>query len=316
MDSVRNSIVICAQHRKQELDCLLKCLNEIAIQIPVELIVVANSGLASAIEQIFKIVSQYESFASKKVVESKPGLTRSRNLGKLLAQGEFISFLDDDIEITADYFQRVEQLFSSDMNIVGASPFVEVDPMRWQSKSPLTVMRRKRELAGKITTYGRFDWLDFSETINQVEWLPGCAMTYRSSVIKDLIFNEELENGPSGGYALGEDADFSMRVSRLGKLVGLANVSILHKLSPVSRSNAEVMEAARGAWLAYLTRAFPTKFSKRLITIRLGMHTARIFLGIRNTSNLPTLNIRIASLRVRGFKSELNNPKLGAGLTK
>jgi GT2 family glycosyltransferase len=135
-------------------------------------------------------------------------------------------------------------------------------------------------------------------------------MSYRRCTLEFLEFNQDLENGITGGYALGEDADFSMRVAKTGKLVGLASEAVLHKLSPISRASLEQMELARGAWFAYLTRNFPSKFKKRKIFLVLVLNSIAVFLGLRPRSGLTRLSVVTASLRIKGFVNEKKKPNL------
>ena len=82
-------------------------------------------------------------------------------------------------------------------------------------------------------------------------------MAYRLKVINDFRFETRLENGPLGGYALGEDLDFSHRVSKVSKLLYLGNISIFHKLAPNNRTNWLRMDEGIGRLRAFLLNRFP-----------------------------------------------------------
>lgn len=311
MSEIFHSVIVCTQGRTPELGELLDCLNQIARTIPLELVVIANSKLERDNLQIVKVLDAYNEFSSKKYLISSPGLPRSRNMGKKISQGKYLTFLDDDVEITLSYFHTLEKMFESDDNLVGIAPYIEIDPIVWNSGQ----IQRKKRLrcrrgAGTISGFGKFSWIEFAESNKEVEWLPGCVMSYRRCTLEFLEFNQDLENGITGGYALGEDADFSMRVAKTGKLVGLASEAVLHKLSPISRASLEQMELARGAWFAYLTRNFPSKFKKRKIFLVLVLNSIAVFLGLRPRSGLTRLSFVTASLRIKGFVNEKKKPNL------
>jgi len=311
MSDISHSIVICTQGRSNEFVMLLDCLNIISHEIAIELVVVANSNTAADNNKIEVILNNYKEFALKKYLVSAPGLPRSRNLGKRYLRGKYVTFLDDDTEIASSYFKSIEKLFDSDQKLVGIAPYIEVDPTMWNfGNSQRKKLSQNKKSAGKISGFGKFSWIEFADSCQLVEWLPGCAMSYRLEVLQQVEFNEDLENGITGGYALGEDADFSMKVGKIGKLVGISSESVLHKLSPISRASAKHMEMARGSWLAYLTREFPSKFSSTKILFRLILNFIAVFLGINTKAGLSRLSFESASLRIKGFIYEKRNPKL------
>ena len=60
------------------------------------------------------------------------------------------------------------------------------------------------------------------------DWLPGCAMMWKTGPARDVGFHEGF-----GGYAQGEDLEFSLRARRYGALVlaSEARVQHLHEAS-------------------------------------------------------------------------------------
>jgi len=317
MSLISHSIVVCTQGRSHEFETLIKCLNKIAQTIPIELIVVANSSAPEENETVLAIFGKYNEFNSKEYLVSSPGLPRSRNLGKSKVRGKYVTFLDDDIEISLSYFESIEKRFESDLNIVGAAPYVEIDPLMWNFGDTKRKRRKKcRKSAGRVTRFGKFSWIEFAISDQLVEWLPGCAMSYRQDISQQVNFNEGLENGVTGGYALGEDADFSMKVAKKGKLVGISSESILHKISPISRASSEQMEFARGSWLGYLIREFPEKFSNSRIVLMLLLNFIVVLLGVRTRSGLSRFSLTTASLRIKGFIDEKIHSRLLVGTNR
>jgi cellulose synthase/poly-beta-1,6-N-acetylglucosamine synthase-like glycosyltransferase len=216
---------------------LLDCLEGMSEEIKIELIVVANSKSTPDNQTVSTILNNYNCFYKRHFIEGIPGLPRSRNKALQAASGQFVTFLDDDIEITSSYFKELEKVFSSNNEIVGVAPFIDTksfSPQRTPTKQK--VSRKLRKRSGKISKSGSFFWLSSPQPTLEVSWLPGCAMSYRREAIGELKFNQNLEKGITGGYALGEDADFSLKMSECGKLIGLGSETAIHKLSAISRA--------------------------------------------------------------------------------
>jgi GT2 family glycosyltransferase len=132
-------------------------------------------------------------------------------------------------------------------------------------------------------------------------------MTYRTQKIGLNRFSIELENGPSGGYALGEDVDFSIRIGKLGLI---ENLCIEHKQAPSVRDSSRVMSRAIGRWHGYLIRNHPEKVSFfRTITLDiflLGYLFLKVIMFRENASNeFVNKYIELESLM-----RELRNPIL------
>jgi GT2 family glycosyltransferase len=101
-----------------------------------------------------------------------------------------------------------------------------------------------------------------------VQWIPGCSMFYKREVFDKFRFNATMENGPGKNYALGEDLDFSHRVSKVFSLKSVGDLSIVHHQAPSKRDNWLLIARASGAQYSYLLRAFPAEFNP--IKIHLG----------------------------------------------
>src|SRR5262249_42693013 len=116
---------------------------------------------------------------------------------------------------------------------------------------------------GVVKRSGRPDYVFSPHSKIEVEFLSGCNMAYRRDVLDALSFDERL-----AGYALGEDLEFSHRVSRRWKLVLTPEARLEHRHAGGGRPPCDEHQAmavfnrylffrehlARGPvdWLAYL----------------------------------------------------------------
>lgn len=210
---MRFSVVIPTIDRVDYLRATLASLAGTDPQ-PAEVIVVDASRERSA-----------ESAASEsgaRYVHSAPGLTSQRNRGVEEATGEVVVFLDDDVEIAPDFFARLEPAYG-DSDVVGATgKVIERDSRRLGGPRS----RLRSLLPGKEGTFTRFGYpryLRDTDRPTDVEFMPGCLMTARREAVARVRFDEEMT-----GYALGEDEDFSYRLSRLGRIRYLPDVVVRH----------------------------------------------------------------------------------------
>jgi len=242
------------------------------------------------------------------------GLTKARNFALDESTSELITFIDDDITVEKNCFIEIEQFFSLNEKIVGSAPVISgmYSELRNSFFGRLKLSWIRKSYQGKVSKSGKNFWfiddLRIPEQTN-VMWLPGCCMTYRRSRVDGIRFPEELQNGPTGGYSLGEDVIFSIRASKFGELHLNPRTRIFHKKAEGIRDNREIMANALGRFLAYETReesghVSTTAASARLLS-ELSSLVARSLL---KPKRLIDLNYKLIELR--GFINELKSPIL------
>lgn len=144
----------------------------------------------------------------------RAGLASQRNDAVLLAQGDVLIFMDDDCEISCDGVITLTRYFQSFSWLMGAGlPMLNKIPQKKKSLLALIVMRlfwmRNNHLQRLISPSGSLS-LPIRDLPGEAEWLSGGSMAYRKIVFNSVQFDERLER--FGGYAMGEDYDFSHRV--------------------------------------------------------------------------------------------------------
>jgi GT2 family glycosyltransferase len=158
-------------------------------------------------------------------MESPPGLPTQRNRGIDAARGELVVFTDDDCILRPGLFAALEKAFA-DPTVVGATGRV-VEPSDGrigsdgESRLRWLVVGGGRQ--GTMTSFGfRRPIVDVQEA-RDVQYMPGALMSARREVAADVRFDERLS-----GYALGEDDDFSYRLSRCGRIRYLPEAVVDH----------------------------------------------------------------------------------------
>jgi len=170
------------------------------------------------------------------VRKENPAVTRNR--GAEQALGEWLLFIDDDIELQASYFQDLIAITESDRSIVAG---------RLPSKFAT--------IGSRLVDYANF-WSQQIDKRGTRDWFYSAALAVRASVYREV-------GGFDPGFAIGEDVDFTGKIRRAGyrlhyepSLVAFHN----HGRTSLRRAFAYFLENGRGARFftrhAYLTRCF------------------------------------------------------------
>ena len=212
---LKTSIIIPTYNRSSELR---NCVESILKQTvkPSELIVVDDGDLSGLpFEKECKDAGIRFIYFKK----DKPGLTESRNEGVRLASGCIIFSLDDDVVLFPDYVEEILNVYQDDTDGIGGG----VGGMIVNTK-PITLSHRLRRIfdvfflasgfgEGKVLPSGfctSFGTTGFPiKSKKEVDFLPGCAMSFRKDIFKEFYFTEGLRD-----YGFGEDKYFSYAVSK------------------------------------------------------------------------------------------------------
>jgi glycosyltransferase involved in cell wall biosynthesis len=172
----------------------------------------------------------------------RAGLASQRNDAVKRANGDIVFFIDDDSEVSSDglgalamHFNDFKWLYGAGLPIIDKTP-----PIDKYVKHPFVGAVRNLLYSFFIGINSGYRKIRNSTRNNSTghdlsgiaEWLTGAGMAFRKTVFEELEFDERLEL--FGGYALGEDYDFSHRVFlRYGVplLVASSGVVVHHNVS-------------------------------------------------------------------------------------
>ncbi len=230
------TVIIPTYHRPHELEVCLKSLLRQTL-LPTEIIVVDDGHLPGP-----PLSAEIEKagIAYLYLKKDKPGLTESRNAGVAAASGEIIFFLDDDVELYPEYLEKILEVYENDAReeiagvggkIANAKPMTFLRTLRWLV-NVLFLNSGFRE--GKILPSG-FCVDDGatpfrSNATRDVDFLSGGASSFRSWVFNDMSFTDGYRS-----VALGEDKDFTGRLSRRHRLVFVPAARLNHYEAPKMR---------------------------------------------------------------------------------
>jgi GT2 family glycosyltransferase len=224
---IRSEVVICTKNRPEELARALDSLSNAAS--PLRVLVVD----ASDDERTHEAVQAWDSTSRNTIryLRSAPGLTKQRMVGiqNLNAASDIVHFIDDDVVVEPTYFIELQAAFDALPEIVGAGGKITNHPRR--------IVRRLWIAAGLdsprqgvMLPSGVHTFMYDADGITAVDWLSGCAMSYRTRVFERLSFDTRLS-----GACVGEDVDFSFRALREGGLVHVPTARLAHYPSSTER---------------------------------------------------------------------------------
>jgi glycosyltransferase involved in cell wall biosynthesis len=152
------------------------------------------------------------------------GSSHQRNTGIDAAGGDVIVFSDDDVTYASDVFAVLEEAYA-EPGVVGATTKVieAADHKVGRKESRLRRLLPGGGTEGTFTRYGYPNYLVDLDARRDVEFMPGCFMSARTEAARKVRFDEHLTE-----YGLLEDEDFSYRLTRLGRVVYLPQVTIHH----------------------------------------------------------------------------------------
>lgn len=252
------SLIICTYMRPEPL---AKLLQSVYLQnlYPNEILIIDGS-LNNDTEFILKN-SSIQNLKYFLVSNENRGLTRQRNFGisKVNATSEIICFLDDDTVLQHDYFENLLETYNLFPEALGVGGYIENETKwekvtnsylpeinefyydGWKRKDGSRfVLRKKMNLDSDCPpgfsptfSHGRsVGFLPPSNKIYEVEQLMGGVSSFRKSVFEMFAFSTYFE-----GYGLYEDADFTLRVSKTGKLYLNTAARLSHFHNPSGRPN-------------------------------------------------------------------------------
>ena len=304
------SLIICTYKRPQALLTLLQSVKQQTLY-PHEILIVDGSP-----DDFTKEMLSQHSFQNLNyfmVEEKDRGLTKQRNYGisRVSEASEVVCFLDDDTVLAPTYFEAIIQTYQDYPEALGVGGYIK-NEVTWQhvgvdyvakvnefyydgwkrEEGSRFVWRKKLGLDSDVPpgcspafSHGRsVGFLPPSGKVYPVEQLMGGVSSFRKSVFELFQFSTYFE-----GYGLYEDADFTLRVSKIGKLYLNTAAQLEHHHDAAGRPNqyAYGKMVVRNGW--YVWRV---KNPKPSLSARLKWHAITLLLTAIRAINVVTTSKR------------------------
>jgi len=260
-DTFLISVVICTYNRDAFLPLALEGLARQTLDNSLwELILIDNNCTDNTATICKTFIEANANVHCTYYLELAQGLSHARNRGIVMAQGSYVSFIDDDAVACADYLKEIQSFIRTypEAALIGGRiyPRFEGKAPRWISPilmpvfSTLDLGEKEKELSGK-------------------RYPVGANMIFRRSLFDTIgMFNPEL--GRVGKNMMGgEEKDIYLRIIKAGKKIYYAPKPFVHHIIPVDRATKTFLKKqAIGVGLSEKTRVKDRGFEKTKSWIR------------------------------------------------
>lgn len=226
------SAVIPTLNRHQDLILAVDSVKN-QIRKPDELIIIDQSDMNYLTDLFCKFSYDHESLNIVYVHDLKiRGLVDAKASSLMLATGEIICFLEDDVVLEPNYFLEIERGFLHCNTMLGCSGIITNPP----PISPLKlflfhIFHRGIYKDNRVDIFGNFDGVGHQLIPSRM--ISGGLSAWRSVVFNFVRFDKD------SGFHMMEDIDFSTRVYEhfQGNLYINPNARLAHYSSPLGRDS-------------------------------------------------------------------------------
>lgn len=224
-----DDLILCTRNRP---DDLRRCLASVAAQRrpPSRVLVVDGSDGGETRSLVERINREAWLREPVTLLRTGPGIGAARNLGLRHATRDVVHFVDDDVVLEPGYFEAIMGVFEDPGRDGVAGVGGVITDL---SYPPPTTIERWLMLAGDEGTVlpsGRIGLIRRPERPIDVEWLPGCSMSFARSLLPPDPFDARLARTIEA-----EDVEMTYRLSRSGRLVVVPEARLEHHESPIDR---------------------------------------------------------------------------------
>ena len=252
------SLIVCTYMRPEPLLKLLQSVKKQTLY-PDEILII--DGSTNNDTEIIINKNRIDSLKYFLVPDKDRGLTKQRNFGvaRVSLDSDIVCFLDDDTILEDSYFEELIKTYNIYPDALGVGGYI-TNETKWETTNEnyktlinefyfdgwkrkdgsRFVLRKKLGLDSDCPpgfsssfSHGRsVSFLPPSNKTYQVEQLMGGVSSFRKLAFEKLSFSTYFE-----GYGLYEDADFTLRASKIGKLYVNTNARLGHFHAESGRPN-------------------------------------------------------------------------------
>ncbi|MGB3590704.1 MAG: glycosyltransferase [Nonlabens sp.] len=330
MSSLKSSLIICTYMRPVALTSLLDSVND-QLDYPDQILVVDGS-LDNATKEVLTQKS-YKNLEYFQVPPEHRGLTKQRNYGvaRVKKEIDIVSFLDDDTILEPSYFSEILDTYEKFPEAVGVGGYI-TNEVSWEPRaarhtgagyycydgycrkeSSRWKLRRKLGLHEELppaiypkSGHGRsVSSLPPSNKIYRVEQLMGGVSSFPYQILQEHKFSEYFV-----GYGLYEDADFTLRLSKIGKLYINTAARLEHHHDAAGRPNkyAYGKMVVRNGWYVWKVKhpSVPLRYAFKWYAISILQILIRLSNVVNTNSRKEALTESLG--RTVGLLSLIFNP--------
>lgn len=307
------SLIICTYNRNEAIAVLMQSIMK-QLLYPNQIIIV-DASLNSKTKDYFD-TNSFPNLEYYLVKDKDRGLTRQRNFGinKVNSNSEVVCFLDDDTILESNYFKELVQTYEIHPEALGVGGYI-TNEIQWfkvkenslidntcfefdgfyRKEDSRNILRNILGLAANRNpgflpefSHGRsISYLPPSGNIYEVEQLMGGVSSFKKKVLDENKFSTFFD-----GYGLYEDADFSLRISKIGKLYVNTKAQLEHHHNPSGRPN-QYCYGRMVVWNGWYV--WRVRWPKPSLKAKLKWHFITCLLILVRLGNVFTTSNRVAS---------------------
>ena len=191
------SVVICTFNRAELLGSALQTLCEQSINKSYyEVIVVDNNSQDSTRNLTENFCRNYPNI--KYFLETRQGLSHARNRGWFEAKGEYVGYVDDDCQVPAQWLTVAKEIIDQMAPAILGGPtypfYNSPKPLWWKNN------------------YGAFEHSQSPRSLHQSEFLIGCNIFVRRSILKDMCGFDNTLGMYDQNLGYGEESELQSRL--------------------------------------------------------------------------------------------------------
>jgi glycosyltransferase involved in cell wall biosynthesis len=297
------SVIICTIRANEVLGSLIRDL-ELQSYRSFEVLIVGT-------EETDEAADRYAISFPLQFLPAPRGLAAARNVGLRRAAGSILCFLDDDVELPVDFLAKTAAAFDDpQLADVGGITGFDTDnygypaPLRWKLRHALGISPSLH--AGDSSHLGRTVPLSFLVPFTgyrTVKWLPGFCQIFRRSVIRGMLYNEQV---------VVEDREFSMRVGDHARLVIAGDLKLAHKMDSSARhpNHKQTWRAAFGLGYIFASRMQSMRDWLSVVSVLVGEAAIDLAILVLRPS---TENVKVLAYRSKGFLQGFAKGRSSAG---
>jgi len=224
----RIAIVIPTLNRPRYLDQLLENISKLPTQPIITLIIDAseNAYILNPNERNTKVIA---SSIRSAAIQRNIGI---EYLAKMNLDLDYLAFLDDDVRVSTDYFQKIHETFKGFPQAVGVSGIAISSSERGIRQNRFWSFLGLTGEEGILTSAAINIPVRKATSQVEVDWLIGCSV-WKWEIARRLKFQKDFL-----GQSVFEDVLFSVEAADFGTLIVNPNIVIEHLLAGEERPNS------------------------------------------------------------------------------
>jgi GT2 family glycosyltransferase len=234
---MKDVLAICTRNRAGDLEKCLASLTKLEV-LPAFVFVVDSSTDDASRALTERYRNSLPGVDVRYLRSDSKGLVVARNvaLNNLPSDCQVVHFVDDDTELQQGYIAEINKVLAEQgTDVVGAGGMIVGHPKGKTSALLKSVKLDSDKLGAVLASGVNIGSYECASPI-EMDWLPGCSMSFRAPAISGLEFDPRRDIWP-----LGEDVDFGLKARTRGRLVHVPQARILHNLSPTNRDDIKTI---------------------------------------------------------------------------